>query len=52
VQTISAAAVDDAAAWAFLALIVGIVAASNPLNAFYIVLLTLAFAMVMLLGAP
>ncbi len=41
---------DDAAAWAFLALVVGIVGANEPLNALYIVLMTIAYAALMLFG--
>lgn len=50
IQTISAAAVDDAAAWALLALVIGIVNATTPLNALYMVLMTAAFAAIMLFG--
>ena len=50
VQAISAAAIDDAAAWALLALVLGIISSSSPLNALYIVLMSLAFAALMLFG--
>lgn len=50
IQAISAAAIDDAAAWALLALVIGIISASTPLNALYIVLLAIGFALIMLLG--
>jgi Kef-type K+ transport system membrane component KefB len=42
--------VDDAAAWALLALVIGIVAANTPVNAIYIILMTLAFTLLMLLA--
>jgi Kef-type K+ transport system membrane component KefB len=47
-QTIAAAAVDDCAAWGLLALVMGIVSATTPLNALYIILLTLAFFLFMM----
>ena len=48
VIVISAAAVDDAISWAFLALVVALLGASTPLAALYIFIVALAFTGFML----
>lgn len=47
ITTISAAAVDDAAAWCFLALVIAIIASSSPLNCLYIFLMAIGYALFM-----
>uniref|UniRef100_A0A6B2KY45 Cation/H+ exchanger transmembrane domain-containing protein n=1 Tax=Arcella intermedia TaxID=1963864 RepID=A0A6B2KY45_9EUKA len=51
ITAISAAAVDDAAAWCLLALVIAIVGSHDPLNTLYIFLMLIGFISFMFLGA-
>jgi len=50
VITINAAAIDDATAWCFLALVIAIVGSKNLLNTIYILLLLVLFLLIMFLS--